>query len=214
MRRVVWIGLDPGTDGGVGAVGEAGEYLGAWDMPTAETGALSKSKAGGRKAQVDAGALARMFLDLRLRFGTAEGPALLVAWLEQVSSMPGQGVASMFTFGGAYRAAHAVCEAIGVAAPGFLAERPEPAHASGRTRVALATPQEWRATFRLPPGADKPDYHDVALSLWPGARRDLVGPRGGGRYDRSAALLIAEHGRRLDLPGLDSLRARGVSSRR
>lgn len=214
MRPVVWIGMDPGTDGGIGAVDERGGYLGAWDMPTAETGALSKSKAGGRKAQVDAGELARLLLDLRLRFGTAEEPALLVAWLERVSSMPGQGVASMFTFGGAYRAAHAVPEAIAAVAPTFFAVRPEPALASGRSHVALATPQEWRATFNLAPGTDKPDYHALALSLWPGARRDLVGPRGGGRYDRSAGLLIAEHGRRLDLPGLDSLRARGVSSRR
>lgn len=213
-RPIVWVGLDPGTDGGIAAVGEAGEFLGAWDMPVAQTGAKSRSKEGGRKAEVDPGALARALLELRLARGNAEGPALLVAWLERVSAMPGQGVSSMFTFGGAFRAAHAVPEAIAAVAPAAFAARPEPALESGRAHVAFATPQEWRRTFGLPPGADKPAYHALALSLWIDAAPALHGPRKGPKYDRSAALLIAEHGRRLDLPGLDSLRAAGVSSRR
>lgn len=105
-----------------------------WDqMPTIKVGKASR---------VNAAALAEMLRD----FDLGE------AYVEQVGAMPGQGVASMFSFG----------HAAGVVA-GVLGAMLIP--------VTLVTPQSWKKRAALI-GKDKDAARTRAIQLWP-AWRDL-----------------------------------------
>lgn len=188
---MIHVGIDPGTSGAVAALDDAGAVVGLWDMPTAELGAVTKA---GRVRIVDAAALARILCDLWA--GQEPAPPLRVT-VERVSARPGQGVSSVFTFGGAYHCARAVVETLAFLDPAVIASHPEPACATGRSAVNLVQPQAWRRSAGLPAGAGKPEYHAEAVKRWPTA--DLWGIRKGPKLDRAAALLIADHARRLAL---------------
>lgn len=185
---IVHVGIDPGTTGAVAALDDAGDVLGLWDMPTAELGAKTKA---GHVRIVDAAALARI---LTL---PAKGADTIHVTIERVSARPGQGVSSVFTFGGAYHTARAVVECMAFWHPDVVETHPEPECATGVSAVNLVQPQAWRKSAGLPAGADKPAYHAEAVKRWPTA--DLWGVRKGPKLDRAAALLIADHARRLAL---------------
>ncbi len=76
----VIIGIDPGCSGALVAVDEKGEYVAHLNMPTIKVG--SKARVNG--AQLSA---------------WLQSWSISHAYLEQVGAMPGQGTASMFTFG-------------------------------------------------------------------------------------------------------------------
>ncbi len=73
-----YLGIDPGKTGGVAYVDDAGKYD-AWQIPATERDTLD------------------LFDEL-----TLGEPGILRAVIEKVASRPGQGVASMFTFGQNY----------------------------------------------------------------------------------------------------------------
>jgi crossover junction endodeoxyribonuclease RuvC len=155
-----YIGVDPGLSGAIAFL-RGGE---AWveDMPVGRYSDTGKVKnavdlAGVKvllKAQYDALSMDRPVLRL---------------YLERVSAMPGQGVASMFSLGMSYW---------GVAGVAAALEIP----------VALVTPQEWKKHFRL--GKDKDQARMLAARMFPGI--DLHRQKDHGRAE---ALLIAEYGR-------------------
>jgi len=82
------IGIDPGLDGGLAAIGPEGLHLTV--MPTA---------AVGKHRQIDEQAVVSWLL--------AHYPAIV--FLELVGARPGQGVVSMFTFGTGWGLVRGIC---------------------------------------------------------------------------------------------------------
>lgn len=118
------MGVDPGATGAVGFyLPSVPDKIGAEDMPTA-----------GR--DVDAPQLARIIR----KFGPA------IAIVEQVNSMPGQGVASTFRFGRSYGTALGVIGALEIP-------------------CVFVPPSKWKRHFGLP--ADKEAARALAIQLWP-----------------------------------------------
>lgn len=54
----------------------------------------------------------------------------------------------------------------------------------------IVPPAQWKRAYGLI-GKDKAASHAIALRLYPSARKDLYGPRGGALTDRAEALLLA-----------------------
>lgn len=97
---------------------------------------------------------------------------------ELVTSRPGQGVTSTFTFGHALGSITGVLSALGVP-------------------YLLIRPQAWQGHFDIQTSSKEKQIHkqeiaDLAQRLYPGA--SLYGPRGGLRDGRSDALLLAHYG--------------------
>lgn len=84
------IGIDPGLSGAIAAYDGDTNDLNVFDVPTHEL-----VRNGKKKREVDLQSAARIIDDLAQPPGT-------VIWIEQVSSMPGQGVSSVFAFGKVY----------------------------------------------------------------------------------------------------------------
>jgi crossover junction endodeoxyribonuclease RuvC len=82
------LGVDPGLHGALACLRLTGEAVGVWPMPVTK----------GRRREVDARALAEMIARLDAPESGVEPRIALVA-VEDVHSMPGQGVASVFSFG-------------------------------------------------------------------------------------------------------------------
>ena len=148
------IGIDPGLTGAVAVIGEDVEVH---DIPV-----MARGKGQGRvKAQVNAAGLVEL-LDLSVDGGRAD------VYLERVASMPGQGVASMFSMGDTFGCIRGVCAALGYT-------------------VYLITPQEWKKAYKL--GSDKEVIRAKAIELYPKAplsrKKD---------HNRAEALLIARYG--------------------
>ncbi len=162
------IGIDPGVTGAVAVVSPTGELIAVVDIPVMAKG-KGKSKV---KNQVNAAELAEIVRRV--------GPT--AAFVERVSSMPGQGVASMFSMGDTFGCIRGVLAAIGV-----------PVH--------IVTPQKWKKHYSL--GADKEIARAKAIELYPQAplsrKRD---------QNRAEALLIARYGAEGELP--DRLRKAGM----
>lgn len=205
------VGIDPGTSGGIAALDREGHVVMLCDTPTAALGA------GGKKI-VDAGAVARLLLDLAgahmgliaatTEIKPAPPSARLRVWIERVGPGKGEGVSSVFTFGGAFRAVHAAVEALAIARPEVFVLHPD-AVASGRSAATMIESAAWARSAGLPPNKDREArlkrYHAEACKRWPdldkrATKRNVVallGPRGGANYNKAAALWIADHGRRL-----------------
>jgi crossover junction endodeoxyribonuclease RuvC len=149
------IGIDPGAKGAVALFVADGRFEQVQDMPTV------KSKG---RPRVDAAAFAAMVRKLM--------PSGAV--VEQVASRPGQGVASMFTFG----------RACGIV-DGVLAALQIP--------VTYVTASQWKGALRVP--ADKDGARARASQLipqgaecWPKAANE----------GRAEATLIGLYGVRID----------------
>jgi crossover junction endodeoxyribonuclease RuvC len=140
-------GFDPGTCGAGGIYHPSiPDKIGVEDMPLA-----------GR--DVDGAALARII--------RRYAPDLAV--IEQVSSRPGQGVASTFRFGRAYGTLIGVITALEVP-------------------CLFVTPQKWKRHFNL--SSDKEEARAMAIRLWPSSthferKKD---------HNRAEAALIARWG--------------------
>jgi crossover junction endodeoxyribonuclease RuvC len=139
------LGIDPGARTGAFAVlTETGSIVG--DLPTVEDG-------------VNAAELYRMIRNFK--------PDVCV--LERVSSMPGQGVRSVFVFGQAYGCIKAVLSCAGVS-------------------TELVTPAKWKGHFKLP-GKDKNAARSLAIQLYPNA----TGLSRVKDHGRAEALLLARY---------------------
>lgn len=144
------LGIDPGLTGGI-AVIENGIPITVHDMP-----GFTKVNAKGKKSN---------FVQPRQLFQLIENlnPDAIV--LEQVHSMPGQGVASMFKFGLAY----GICQG-----------------AAGGVPTILVTPQTWKKPFSLI-GKEKDEARLLMLHMYPELKPLLKRKKDLGRAD---ALLI------------------------
>jgi crossover junction endodeoxyribonuclease RuvC len=152
-----WIGIDPGQTGGLAYLREDGSLWEAAKMP-----AISH--------EVDAIGLYHL-----LSNWTTGGSGVKVA-IEQVHSMPGQGVSSTFKFG----------KNFGIAI-GVVAAMQLPLH-----RVP---PQTWKKSFSLT-GKDKDASRGKASELWPDMAEHWRFKNLNGISD---AALIAECARRAGL---------------
>ncbi len=146
------LGIDPGCSGALVLVTEQGGYIDHLAMPTIKVG--TKSRVNG--AAVSAW--------LR-QYGVTH------AYLEQVGAMPGQGTASMFTFGHAAGVAEGILQGLNIP-------------------YTLVTPQAWKKSAGLI-GSDKDAARSRAIQLYPELRALDAKAKGQAIAD---ALLIARHG--------------------
>ena len=144
------IGIDPGVSGAIVVLQSATcpEPVEWMRMPTVNQG---------KSSRVDAAAIARFLADFDVGH----------AYIEQVGSMPGQGVASTFTFGHAAGVVEGVV--IGQMIP-----------------VTKVAPVTWKKRAGLI-GADKDAARSRAIQLWP--RWDALGKKGEGQALADAALI-------------------------
>lgn len=154
------IGIDPGAGGAIAF--RFGTMLWTHDMP-ADVVRSGKSN----KRRVSAGQLAAMIRNA-MPYGAVTGD--VVAYVEQVGAMPGQGVTSMFAFG---RAAGIV--------EGVLAALEIP--------TTLIAPTVWKRAVRCPAGKD--GARARAAQLFPARAADFARVKDDGRAE---AALIAHYG--------------------
>jgi crossover junction endodeoxyribonuclease RuvC len=146
---MVFIGIDPGSiNGALGAIDHHGNYMEAFNIE-----------------HQDKHILALVFKSRIL--GLVDPKEGAEICMEQVHSMPNQGVSSTFSFGRAVGVISAVCELT-------------------RYPVHLVTPQKWKKHFHLT--ADKNESLDMARYLWPEAKLKLKKD-----INKAEALLIAEY---------------------
>ena len=146
------LGIDPGCSGALVLVTQQGSYIDHLAMPTIKVGT---------KSRVNGAAVAAW---LR-QYGITH------AYLEQVGAMPGQGTASMFTFGHAAGVAEGILQGLNIP-------------------YTLVTPQAWKKSAGLI-GSDKDAARSRAIQLYPELRALDAKAKGQAIAD---ALLIARFG--------------------
>ncbi|MET5960881.1 crossover junction endodeoxyribonuclease RuvC [Citrobacter amalonaticus] len=146
------LGIDPGCSGALVLITEQGIYIDHLAMPTIKVGT---------KSRVNGAAVAAWVR----QYGITH------AYLEQVGAMPGQGTASMFTFGHAAGVAEGILQGLNIP-------------------YTLVTPQAWKKSAGLI-GSDKDAARSRAIQLYPGLRALDAKAKGQAIAD---ALLIARHG--------------------
>lgn len=151
------IGIDPGCSGAIVVLCDYGT-----GQPVVIEALRTPTLKVGKSTRVDAAATARF-----LR-GYESGHA----YIEQVHSMPGQGVSSVYTFG------HAAGVVEGVTAACMIP-------------ITLVTPQSWKKRAGLI-GQDKDAARSRAIQLWPSWA--ALAKKGEGQAFADAAL-IALYGR-------------------
>ncbi len=159
------LGIDPGLTGAGAVIGQTGNYISVFDMPT-----VLANKSSNRQ-MVNAAELARL---IRQAMTDAQGD--IIAVLEHVQAMPGRptapgeksrsmGASSAFAFGQSYGIIQGVLAALGISCHGV-------------------TPQRWKKYFEL--GKDKDCSRELAQRMWPAAPLGLKKHHG-----RADAMLIA-----------------------
>lgn len=143
------VGIDPGLSGAIAWVEWGGPMYRTADMPVMD-------------GRVNATALADLL--------TSEETPPMFAVVEQVSSMPGQGVASTFKFGTAYGAALGVLGALEIP-------------------IVHVRPNRWKKDFGI--GSDKEKGRALAIDRWPNMASELARKKDHGRAE---AGLIAQWG--------------------
>jgi crossover junction endodeoxyribonuclease RuvC len=139
--------IDPGINGAWAAIDYFGKFLDAGELPRFSH-------------LLDGVALKRIISEFNPR----------QAVIERVASRPGQGTASVFTFGCAY----GLC--IGVLAGAMLP-------------TAFVTPQKWKGHFRLL-GTNKESSVQRAVQLYPSAGERLTLKK---HHGRAEAILLARY---------------------
>lgn len=152
------IGIDPGASGAIVVLGEGGEYVAHLPMPTLKVGS---------KTRVNGAAVAAFLGELR---GDRQWERCH-CYLEAIGAMPGQGSASMFSFGHSAGLVEGVVTGLGIP-------------------LTLVTPQAWKKSAGLI-GAEKDAARSRAIQLFPGLR--ILDQKGKGQAVADA-LLIARHG--------------------
>lgn len=146
------LGIDPGCSGALVLVTEQGGYIDHLAMPTIKVGTKSRVNGAAVSAWVR-------------QYGITH------AYLEQVGAMPGQGTASMFTFGHAAGVAEGILQGLNIP-------------------YTLVTPQAWKKSSGLI-GSDKDAARSRAIQLYPELRVLDAKAKGQAIAD---ALLIARFG--------------------
>lgn len=153
------LGIDPGLSGAL-AVIRGPELLVCVDMPVEATGSAGRVK--NRVCCAQAATLVRQW--------RAQWPGELIAVVEAVASMPGQGVAGMFSLGDSAGAIRGVLQALGV-------------------RVEFVAPARWKRAMGL--GRDKGHARTLAMQRLPQHASLFARVRDDGRAE---ATLIAMWG--------------------
>lgn len=131
---MLYIGIDPGQTGAIACLLAHGDLLAVVDLPIVDKRV---------SPALLAGELARLTIDI-----DAEG----VIAIEEVHSMPRQGVSSTFKFGQAHGIALGVAATLATLQPSW--------------RLARPTPQAWKKHHHLI-GKEKEDARALAIDLWP-----------------------------------------------
>jgi len=152
------IGIDPGCSGALIIMRDDGDLVDTLLMPTIKVGT---------KSRVNGAAVAAWLQSHRIDHALEPWHA----YLEQVGAMPGQGTASMFTFGHAAGLVEGVVTGAGIP-------------------LTLVTPQAWKKKAGLI-GQDKDAARSRAIQLYPSCR--LLDLKGKGQAIADA-ILIARHG--------------------
>lgn len=151
------IGIDPGAAGAVAILEADGKLVQVFDMPAVEVVSNGKAK---RRVSPE-------MLAAELRLYASQGA---VAYVEQVSAMPGQGVTSMFAFGQAFGIVLGVTA--GLAIP-----------------TQTITPAKWKKDLNLNPGKDA--ARAKAAQVWPAHAGEFKRVKDDGKAE---AALIALRG--------------------
>lgn len=154
---MISIGIDPGLTGAIAIMYGPNDYEVA-DIPIMARG-KGKSKV---KNQVNAIALR----DILSPFSTPE--TYVCVYLERISAMPGQGVASMFSMGDTWGCIRGVLHTLEIP-------------------TEIITPQSWKRFYKL--GKDKEIVRAKAIELFPAASLSRKSD-----HNRAEALLIANYG--------------------
>jgi crossover junction endodeoxyribonuclease RuvC len=134
----LYVGIDPGLTGALAVVTDQGDLYRVYDLPT-----IANGKAGAKvKRKLNGAELARILTQL-----DEQSVNKLRIVVEQVSSMPGQGVASVFSLGQTAGKIEGVLEALGL----------------GYTYVH---PKTWKKFYKLL-RAEKEHSRALALQTWP-----------------------------------------------
>jgi len=151
------LGVDPGNSGALVVLTERGAFVDALNVPIVQSG---------KSYRVNGAAVAAFLWKYNI----------IHAYIEKVGSMPGQGVASMFTFG------HAAGLVEGVVAGQMIP-------------ISHITPQSWKKMAGLT-GKEKDCARSRCVQLYPHVRVLDTKVRGGAIGD---AILIARAGHGLPL---------------
>lgn len=149
---MIVIGIDPGLGGAIGFL-KNGVFLGVEDMPIVSKGS------GSVKYEVSPAGVK----ELILKHTSADDE--VVAVLERVNAMPGQGVSSVFSLGDSFGCARSVLACLGL-------------------ETFYTTPVTWKKHFGIP--ADKEFSRALAVRTFPTAPLTLKK-----HVDRGEALLMA-----------------------
>ena len=152
-----YIGIDPGLNGAMAVIGST-HYV-VVDTPT---------------FKVKSGKKTKNCYNEQLLVGMLESfdPKHTHIAIEKVHSMPGQGVASMFSMGEGYGLWRGIITAL-------------------KFPYTLVTPQAWKKEMMAGMSKEKAASCVRAQQLFPEA--DVFGPKGGPKDGRGDALLIAEY---------------------
>ncbi len=157
------IGIDPGITGAIAFIDE-------YKVIVADIPVMAKGKGKSRiKNQVNAAGLSNLIESTVYKEGSTK---YAIVYLERVSSMPGQGVASMFSMGDSFGCIRGVCAGMGL-------------------RVEIITPKTWKSYYKL--GSNKEVCRAKAIELFP-----LIDLHRKKDHNKAEALLIAEYGKHLE----------------
>lgn len=158
-----FLGIDPGATGAVAIIRTDGSVT-FWDTPVVHIKSGKKTK-----TEMNAVAASMLLSDIR----DSNNDTVFVT-IEKVSSMPGQGVASMFSFGKNFGTWLGILAAL-------------------KLPFQQVAPVSWKKKIMSDMGKEKDASRVKAMQLFPNTQRDLNLMKHHGRAD---ALLIAEYGRR------------------
>ena len=155
------LGIDPGLSGAVTVMTGSGELVEVFDLPVMQTG----GKQSFVKNTINASALFTKLQTVR------SGGSGVVAYLESVASMPGQGVSSMFSMGHTLGSIASVLACLQIP-------------------YVMVRPQEWKKALGLL-RADKNLSRALAVQRFPEASQWLERVKD---HNRAESLLIAHYG--------------------
>ena len=169
MSYRYFVGIDPGKGGAIAVIDQEGENP-PWieDTPTIKVG---------KKTHFDVAGMS----DLLRRID----PTQAIAFVEKVGAMPGQGVTSMFNFGGNYFSWQMGLSCF-------------------RVPYELVTPQRWKKSLLAGMPKGKGSSRQKAIALFPAQQEMFRRVKDDGRAE---ALLIAEFARRTVHPATNSVGA-------
>lgn len=161
---MIVIGIDPGLKGAVASISTSGQVIRVFRMPIIKVG---------KKNVIDANLLCNFF--------EKRAKAIRHIFIERVHSMPGQGVASCFTFGMGYGILQGLCAGLHLPHTLVLPTtwkkvmcRDVP---KGKGASILVAKRMWPDVNLLPTPKSKKDDHGIAdaLCIAEYGRRTIIG---------------------------------------